>query len=93
MNINTEKGNTFEVTLAFFGPKGNSFGQVLTVKIKVNDEAFNQENIFRAAITLTEAGIGSFDDCVEALKKFKGDENAACQYLIDQNFAATTTKQ
>jgi hypothetical protein len=38
VNINTEKGNTFEVALAFFGPKGNSFGQVITVKVKVNDE-------------------------------------------------------
>ncbi len=78
MNINTDKGNTFEVTLAFFGPKGNSFGQVLNLKLKVNDESFKEERLFRAAITLTEAGIGSFDDCVEALKKFHGDENAAC---------------
>jgi hypothetical protein len=85
VNINTEKGNTFEVTLAFFGPKGNSFGQVLNVKVKINDEAMNQEKLFRAAITLAEAGLASFDECVEALKKFKGDENAACQYLIDMN--------
>jgi len=34
--------------------------------------------MFKAAITLTEAGLASFDECVEALKKFKGDENAAC---------------
>jgi len=40
---------------------------------------------------LTEAGIASFDDCVDALKKFKGDENAACQYLIDRN--SETTQQ
>ena len=78
MNINTEKGSTFEVALAFFGPKGNSFGQVLTVKVKVNDEALTHERLFRAAITLAEAGLASFDECVEAIKKFKGDENAAC---------------
>jgi hypothetical protein len=88
VNVNTEKGNTFEVTLAFFGPKGNSFGQTLTVKVRVNEE-LSQEKVFRAAITMTEAGIASFDDCVEALKKFKGDEDAACQFLIDQNFTAT----
>ena len=78
MNINTEKGNTFEVTLAFFGPKGNSFGQTINVKVKVNDEQTNQERFFRAAITMTEAGLGGFDECVDAIKKFKGDENAAC---------------
>jgi len=33
---------------------------------------------------MTEAGIASFDECVEALKQFKGDENAACQYLIEK---------
>ena len=38
---------------------------------------------------MTEAGLGGFDECVEAIKKFKGDENAACQYLIDQNMTAT----
>ena len=33
---------------------------------------------------MTEAGIASFDECVEALKQFKGDENAACQHLIEK---------
>lgn len=45
----------------------------------------NQEKLFKAAITMTEAGIASFDECVDALKKFKGDENAACQYLLEMN--------
>jgi len=61
--------------------------------VKVNDEAFNQEKTFRAAITMTEAGIANFDECVEALKKFKGDENAACQFLIDKNLTNTGTRQ
>lgn len=78
MNINTEKGDTFELALTFYGPKGNTFGQVLNLKVKVNDKIVNQEKLFKAAITLAEAGIASFDDCVEALKKFKGDEDLAC---------------
>jgi hypothetical protein len=32
-NINTEKSDTFTVALAFFGPKGSSFGQVLHLKV------------------------------------------------------------
>ena len=84
MNIDTEKGDTFDLVLAFYGPKGSSFGQVLNLKVKVTEQPMNQERLFRAAITLTEANIANFDDCVEALKKFKGDENAACAYLIDE---------
>lgn len=67
-----------ELTLAFFGPKGSSFGQVLKLRVKVASNEDQQEKLFKAAITLTEAGLASFDECVEALKRFKGDENAAC---------------
>ena len=34
-NINLEKGDTFVVPLSFFGPKGNTFGQIIEIKIKV----------------------------------------------------------
>ena len=51
----------------------------LTVKITEN-----QEKLFKAAITMTEAGVGSFDECVEALKQFKGDAEAALQFLLDK---------
>jgi hypothetical protein len=68
--------------LAFFGPKGNSFGQVLELQVRVIE---NQEMLFKSAITMTEAGIATFDECVEALKKFKGDENAACLYLLENS--------
>ena len=33
---------------------------------------------------MTEAGVGSFDECVEALKQFKGDAEAALQFLLDK---------
>jgi hypothetical protein len=33
---------------------------------------------------LAEAGMGSFDECVEALKKCNLDENAALQMLFDK---------
>jgi hypothetical protein len=41
--------------------------------------------LFRAAITLAEAGMGTFDQCVEALRKCNLDENAALQMLVEMN--------
>lgn len=80
MSQDNNDNGTFKLQLAFFGPRGNSFGQVLELTVKVTE---NQEMLFKAAITMTEAGIANFEECVEALKKFKGDENAACQYLLE----------
>jgi hypothetical protein len=43
------------------------------------------EEIFRGAIYMSETlNVGTFDDCVEALKLCKCDQNAAVQYLIDR---------
>jgi len=39
--------------------------------------------LFKTAMTLTEAQMGSFDECVDALRKCKLDEAAALQILID----------
>jgi len=40
--------------------------------------------LYKAAITLAEAGMGSFDECVSALRKCNFDENAALQVLVEQ---------
>jgi hypothetical protein len=33
---------------------------------------------------MVEYGFGSYEDCLEALKKHKGDKDAACNYLLNQ---------
>lgn len=44
----------------------------------------NMEEIFRAAIYMSETlTVGTFDECVEALKVCNGDQNAAIQHLFD----------
>ena len=72
-----------EVSLAFYGPKHNSFGQPFTIMVQVN-EGESELNLFKAAITLAEAEMGSFDECVDALRACRGDENAALQILIER---------
>lgn len=73
----------YDVVLAFYGPRGNSFGEHVNLKVKVTDSA-SEEKFFKTAINLTEAGLGSFDECLEAVKKCNGDENAACEMLVSQ---------
>jgi len=38
---------------------------------------------------LAEAGMGSFDECVDALRKCNLDENAALQILVENKEEAT----
>jgi hypothetical protein len=61
------------------------FGQTLEFKLKVNNKKVDPDQIYKSALTLCECGIGSFEECVEALRKFNCDEDRACQYLIDKN--------
>ena len=90
INPSNEEGeNLVKLQLAFFGPKGNSFGQVLDLQVRITE---NQEQLFKAAINLADINVGTFDECVEALKKFKGDENAACQYLLENSSFALAYK-
>lgn len=67
-----------KVFLSFCGPKGNNFGQEIAFEIKVILEpqisVVNREDLFRAALNMSEnMNLGSFDECVEALKKANGD--------------------
>jgi hypothetical protein len=34
---------------------------------------------------MMEAGLGTFDECTETLRKCDGDENSAVQMMIDRN--------
>lgn len=65
------------------------FGQELSIEVKVllNNPSVlvSQEDLFRAALMMAEnMNLGTFDECVEALKKCKGDQNAACQSFFDK---------
>lgn len=84
-NIDTEKGDIFEVVLTFYGPKGSPFGEEIPLKIKVNEATIDQEKLFSAALQLTELGFGNFDDCVEAVKKAKGNCDLAVSFMLEQN--------
>jgi len=58
------------------------------VKVQVKDGEF-ELNLFRAATTLADAEMGTFDECVEALRKCNLDENAALLMLVEAKENAT----
>jgi len=49
----------------------------------------SEVNLIKAASTLAEAGMGSFEECVDALRKCNLDENAALQILVENKEEAT----
>lgn len=83
LNNKDSESQVIELPFAFFGPRQGAFGQQFTVKVQVKEVGEDEITLFRAAITLAEAGMGSFDECVDALRKCKLDENAALAMLVD----------
>ena len=62
------------------------FGNVVTLKLKVVMplEFLDEAKVYKLALQLSEQGLGSFDECVEAVKSVKDanyDEQAAIQAL------------
>jgi hypothetical protein len=42
-----------------------------------------EEKIYRGAITLSELGLGTFDECVDACRKARGDLDYAAQLVVE----------
>jgi len=53
------------------------------IKVKV-EEGQSEFNLFKAAMTLAEAGMGQFDEIVAILRECNLDENAALVKLIEK---------
>jgi len=49
-------------------------------------------DILKAALVLTEAKMGTFEQCCNALRTCKGDEGAAVAMLIDMQEQVDTSK-
>ena len=72
-----------EIKLAMRGPGGYQFGNVITLKLKVVMPVdYNSEiELYKLAMKLHEQGLGSFDDCVVAVKNANCDEQAAIKAM------------
>lgn len=69
-----------EIKLGFRGPGGRRFGEEIVLKLRVK-KSIDETEFYKVALKLHEAGLGSFDDCVAALKESNSDEAAAVKLL------------
>lgn len=77
-------GQIHEVNLSFRGPHGNTFGQRITFKVRVNAPAnqIDEMTLFQLALKLhNDLKLGSFDECVSAARSANCDEAAAVVLL------------
>lgn len=58
---------------------------IITVKVESDQEMDSNDDVqlLKAAIVLTEAGMGTFEQCCNALRTCCGDEGAAVAMLLD----------
>lgn len=80
-NCNAAKEPRKEIQVAFYRNDGKQMGTPFT--FTVVDEADDQDQLHNAAKQLSEAEMGSFDECLSALMNCNGDEGAALQMLFE----------
>lgn len=71
------------INLTFRGPKGQAFGEVIPIQLKVTlpKTHIDELEIYKLAIKLTEMNLGSFEECAKAAKENGCDESASTQAL------------
>lgn len=78
----------YEFVLCFRGPNGNPFGDLIPLKLKVTNgvarPSYRTEvEMNKLAIKLYENKVGkSYDECIRAVEKFNGNEEAVIKYLM-----------
>jgi hypothetical protein len=65
----------------FFDKHYVAFGKPILVEFEVKPHL---NYLIQVAKDLTELGFATFDECLEAAKKFHGDSNTTCEYLMSK---------
>jgi hypothetical protein len=73
---------THELKFNFFGRRGDSFGHTIPVKVTI-EKPIDELVIYQMALRLHNEGLGSFDDCVSAIKQYNAEEKEVRAYLKD----------
>jgi len=68
-------GDVQTINFTFMGPRGNAFGEIIPIQLKVVVPAKHDElEFYKLAIKLTEMNLGSFEECAKAVKDNNCDE-------------------
>lgn len=87
-NLTESDPKEFDLEFEFRGPKGNSFGQAFNIKVGVSKYVDDEYTLYKTAIQLVDAQLGTLPECLEALKLCNGDEGAATTMLVDKKAKA-----
>lgn len=86
-HIQADEDKIYTINFTFRGPKGQSFGEVIPIRIKITfpSNQVDELEVYKLAIKLTEMNLGSFEECAKAVKDNGCDEAASMQALQRKN--------
>jgi len=76
-HILADADKVYVMNLAFRGPRGATFGELIPIKVKcvLPQRAASEVEVYKLAIKLHEQlSLGSLDDCIKAVREHNGDE-------------------
>merc|ERR1712233_249445 len=77
-------GKVYDCNLAFRGPRGNTFGERITFKVRMNpQQQFDEMTLYTVAFKLhNDLKLGTFDDCVSIARKNNCDQSASVKEFL-----------
>jgi len=69
-HITADENKVYVLNLTFRGPKGQAFGEMIPIQLKVMFPAaqVDELEVYKLAIKLHEMNLGSFEECAKAVK-------------------------
>ena len=82
-HIQVEDDKIYTINLTFRGPKGQAFGEMIPIQLKVTlpKGQVDELEIYKLAIKLHEMNLGSFEECAKAAKENGCDEASTTKAL------------
>ena len=73
-----------KLSFSFFDKNRIAFGQPIHVQLEIKPIVQKSDAMIDGAKNLVELGFASFDQCLEAMKRFNGNVDEACEYLLSR---------
>ena len=83
-HIQASYDNIYKLNLCFRGPKGQPFGQMITIELRVvlPKPQVDELEVYKLAIKLHESlNLGTFEECAQIVKENNCDESASIKAM------------
>jgi len=87
-HIQADENTVHNIKLTFRGPKGQAFGEIITIQLKVTlpRAQVDELEVYKLAIKLHESlNLGSFEECAKAVKDNNCNEANSIKALQRKN--------